>query len=401
MPELSTPAALLRDLLRCASVTPADAGALDLLQERLQLAGFSVHRLRFGHDPAIENLYARYGTSKPNLCFAGHTDVVPPGNEADWRHPPFSGAVEDGRMWGRGAVDMKGGVAAFVAAAEAFLSEHEPKGSISLLITGDEEGPAIHGTAAVLDWMRERGEEIDGCVVGEPTNPEALGDAVKIGRRGSMSGALTVHGVQGHSAYPHLADNAVRGLLTLTHALMHPPLDGGTEHFEPTNLEVTSLDVGNGATNVVPARAVALFNVRFNDTWTADTLRAEIERRLEAAAVDRTLRPPPGLGPDAGRERPPVRWALEWRDRPSHVFRTEDERLIGAVSGAVEDVTGRRPALSTGGGTSDARFIKDHCPVVEFGLVGQTMHQVDERVALDDLDRLTAVYGRVLERLLL
>ena len=405
MPDLSPSAALLRDLIRCPSVTPEEGGALALLAGRLEAAGFTVHRLVFGGGDTAEvhNLYARRGTAGPNLCFAGHTDVVPAGDVDDWSAPPFGGEVRDGVMFGRGAVDMKGAVACFVAAAEDWLSKHAARldaegGSISLLITGDEEGPAVAGTIKVLDWMRGRDERVDACLLGEPTNPDGLGDAVKIGRRGSMSGRIAVRGVQGHSAYPHLADNPVRGLTALVAALMHPPFDGGTEHFEATNLEVTSLDVGNPATNVIPARASALFNVRFNDTWSADTLRAEIERRLEAAAADDTLRPPPALGPKGGEPRPPVDFTLEWRDPPSPVFRTADEGLIATVAGAVEEVTGRRPALSTGGGTSDARFIKDSCPVVEFGLVGRTMHQVDERVPLADLDTLAAVYGRVLDR---
>lgn len=404
MPELSPPAALLRDLVRCPSVTPEEGGALTLLGERLERLGFTVHRLVFGggETPEVHNLYARLGEAAPNLCFAGHTDVVPVGDADAWTAPPFGGEVRgsdgDATLYGRGAVDMKGAVACFVAALEAWLPNNAPAGSISLLVTGDEEGPAVAGTIKVLDWLRERGETLDACLLGEPTNPERMGDAIKIGRRGSMSGRITVRGVQGHSAYPHLADNPVRGLATLVAALMHPPFDAGTEHFEATNLEVTSLDVGNPATNVIPARASALFNVRFNDTWTADTLKSEIERRLGEAGRDDRLRPPPALGPQAGRPRPPVTFAVEWRDRPSHVFRTADERLIETVSAAVADVTGRRPALSTGGGTSDARFIKDACPVVEFGLVGQTMHQVDERVPLADLDALTAIYGRVLDR---
>ena len=402
MSDLHPAAAILRDLIRCPSVTPEEGGAIAYLAERLGRLGFACHRLTFGggDTPEVENLYARLGTEAPNLCFAGHTDVVPVGDAGAWTHPPFAGEVAGDEMFGRGAVDMKGGIAAFVAALEGYLKTEEPNGSISLLITGDEEGPAVAGTVKVLEWLAGRGERLDACIVGEPTNPNAMGDAIKIGRRGSLSGTLEVEGVQGHAAYPHLADNAVRGVVTLAAALMHPPFDEGTDHFEPTNLEVTSIDVGNPAANVVPARASASFNVRFNDAWDADGVRAEIERRLEAAAADRTLRPAPRLGPEAGDERPPVAWSVEWRDRPSHVFLTNDERLIETVRGAVEAVTGRAPTLSTGGGTSDARFIKDACPVVEFGLVGRTMHQVDERVALDDLATLTAIYRQTLERFL-
>ena len=402
MSELSPAAAILRDLIRCPSVTPAEGGAITYLAQRLERLGFRCHRLTFGGGgtPEVENLYARFGTDAPNVCFAGHTDVVPVGDAEAWTGAPFGGAVRDGEMIGRGAVDMKGAVACFVAAAEDYLASEKPRGSISFLITGDEEGPAVAGTVKVVEWLQERGETLDACLLGEPTNPDRLGDAVKIGRRGSVSGTLTVEGVQGHAAYPHLADNAVRGVVALTRALMHPPFDEGTEHFEPSNLEVTSIDTGNPAANVVPSRATAGFNIRFNDTWNADTVREEIERRLDEAARDDALRPPPRLGPHAGEPRPPARWSVEWRDRPSHVFLTRDERLIAQVADAVEDVTGRRPTLSTGGGTSDARFIKAHCPVVEFGLVGRTMHQVDERVALEDLERLTAIYRRFLDRAL-
>ena len=389
MESLSPPAALLRDLIRCPSVTPAEGGALDVLQERLERLGFTVRR-RVSSSPGtpdVENLYARLGTASPNLCFAGHTDVVPPGDVDDWSEGPFEGAVRDGFLYGRGAVDMKGGIACFVAAVERHLADQgPPAGSVSLLITGDEEGPAINGTRAVLEWLAQDGETIDACIVGEPTNPDALGDAIKIGRRGSVSGTVTVHGVQGHAAYPHLADNAVRGALSLADALMRVAYDEGTEHFQATNLEVTSIDVGNPAFNVVPATARFTFNVRFNDTWTADTMRAEIERRLDQAAADPALRP--------GRE--PVRYDLDYEARPSHVFRTDDAGLIDCLADAVEGVTGRRPERSTGGGTSDARFIKDVCPVVEFGLVGRTMHQVDERVALADLDALADIYAAFL-----
>ncbi|MDA8870216.1 succinyl-diaminopimelate desuccinylase [Rhizobiaceae bacterium] len=385
---LSPPAQILRDLIACPSVTPAGAGALDVLEARLAPLGFVVTRetATSPDTPDIENLYARLGTSGPNLCFAGHTDVVPVGDEAAWTAPPFEGRVVDGFMVGRGAVDMKGGIACWIAALEAHLAEHgtPANASVSLLITGDEEGPAINGTRAILDSLVTRGERIDAAIVGEPTNPDALGDAIKIGRRGSVSGTLTITGKQGHAAYPHLADNAARGVVALAAALM-ASWDEGTDDFEPTNLEVTSIDMGNAAFNVVAAKATARFNIRFNDTWTADSVKAEIERRL-AAAASTDLRP----------DRPPVMWALAYEARPSHVFRTQDEVLIGRVADAVEAETGRRPALSTGGGTSDARFIKDVCPVVEFGLVGQTMHQVDERVRLSDLDKLTAIYGRII-----
>ena len=385
------PAANLATLIRCPSVTPAEGGALAALEAMLKPLGFSVERPVFSEagTPDVENLYARLSGNGPHLMFAGHTDVVPPGDEASWRYPPFSAHVENGEMYGRGAVDMKGGIACFVAAVARHVEKHgAPKGSVSLLITGDEEGPSINGTVKLLDWAVARGETWDASIVGEPTNPERLGDMIKIGRRGSLSGIVTVNGVQGHAAYPHLADNPVRGIVTLVDALLDPPFDEGTADFQPTNLEVTTIDVGNPATNVIPARAVANFNIRFNDSWTSETIRAEIHNRLDEAAGRTRLRP----GKDT-----PIDYELTWRDRPSPVFLTRDDRLIETLSGSIESVTGRRPVLSTSGGTSDARFIKDYCPVVEFGLVGKTMHMVDERVALADLERLTAIYERFLE----
>ena len=387
----TNPVANLQTLIRCPSVTPAEGGALSALEAMLSPLGFKVDRMvaKEAGTPDVENLYARLGTEGPHLMFAGHTDVVPVGDEDAWTHPPFAAEIADGELFGRGAVDMKGGVACFAAAVARHVEKHGlPKGSISFLITGDEEGPSINGTTKLLQWAAERGETWDACVVGEPTNPNKLGDMIKIGRRGSLSGKIIVHGVQGHAAYPHLADNPVRGMLQLTQALMDPPFDAGTDDFQPSNLEVTTIDVGNPATNVIPAKASASFNIRFNDTWTADTLRAEIVRRLDAAAAAGILRP--------GRE--PVKYEIIWADRPSHVFLTRNNALIASLSSAVEAITGASPALSTTGGTSDARFIKDYCPVVEFGLVGQTMHMVDERVAVADLETLTAIYETFIER---
>lgn len=387
----TNPVANLQTLIRCPSVTPAEGGALSALEAMLSPLGFKIDRMvaQEAGTPDVENLYARLGTEGPHLMFAGHTDVVPVGDEGAWTHPPFAAEIAGGELFGRGAVDMKGGIACFAAAVARHVEKHgAPKGSISFLITGDEEGPSINGTIKVLQWAAERGEAWDACVVGEPTNPNKLGDMIKIGRRGSLSGKIVVHGVQGHAAYPHLADNPVRGMLQLTQALMDPPFDAGTDNFQPSNLEVTTIDVGNPATNVIPARASASFNIRFNDTWTAETLRAEIIRRLDAAAADGVLRP--------GRE--PVKYEIIWADRPSHVFLTRNNALIASLSSAVESVTGASPALSTTGGTSDARFIKDYCPVVEFGLVGQTMHMVDERVAVADLETLTAIYETFIER---
>ena len=385
------PVANLAALIRCPSVTPAEGGALTLLDTLLAPLGFAVERVTATEEgtPDVENLYARLGDHGPHLMFAGHTDVVPVGDETAWSHPPFAAEIADGEMFGRGAVDMKGGIACFVAAIARHIEKHgKPDGSVSFLITGDEEGPSINGTSKLLEWAAAKGETWDACVVGEPTNPDQLGDMIKIGRRGSLSGRIVVHGVQGHAAYPHLADNPIRGMLQLTQALMDPPLDNGTDNFQPSNLEVTTIDTGNAATNVIPSKATASFNIRFNDTWTAETLRAEIIRRLDDAAADGALRP----------DRSPVTYDIVWADRPAHVFLTRNNALISSLSGAVAEVTGNEPKLSTTGGTSDARFIKDYCPVVEFGLVGQTMHMVDERVAIADLETLTRIYETFIER---
>ncbi|MCO5063646.1 MAG: succinyl-diaminopimelate desuccinylase [Rhizobiaceae bacterium] len=384
------PAENLAALIRCPSVTPAEGGALMALQAMLEPMGFSTERPVFSEDgtPDVENLYARLSGNGPHLMFAGHTDVVPVGDESAWTHPPFSAAVSNGQMYGRGAVDMKGGIACFVAALARHIEQGgKPKGSVSLVITGDEEGPSVNGTDKLLKWAAKRGESWDAAIVGEPTNPNALGDMVKIGRRGSLSGTIIVHGVQGHSAYPHLADNPVRGMMSLLDALLVPPFDTGTKDFQATNLEITTVDVGNPAVNVTPGKATATFNIRFNDTWSAETLQAEINNRLDRAA-QRTKYRKGKTGP--------VRFDLIWRNRVSHVFLTRDDRLVNTLSQSIAAVTGRKPELSTSGGTSDARFIKDYCPVVEFGLVGQTMHMVDERVDLADLETLTRIYQRFL-----
>jgi succinyl-diaminopimelate desuccinylase len=375
------PIALAQALVRCPSVTPAEGGALAILDEALERAGFAVHRVTFSESgqPDVDNLYARFGTAAPCLVFAGHTDVVPPGDEAAWKHGPFSAEIVDGMLWGRGAADMKGGVAAMAAAAIRFVDENPNfPGSIAFLITGDEEGSAVNGTVKLLDWAKARGEAFFHCVLGEPTNPDALGDMVKIGRRGSLTGRLTVHGKQGHVGYPHLAENPIPRLAKLIAALTAPPLDEGSTHFDPSNLEFTTVDVCNPATNVIPAEARAVFNIRFNDVWSVESLKTEIERRLTDAAAGA------------------IRYTLSFDPTNAVSFITQPGPFVDLVCAAVEAETGRRPALSTTGGTSDARFIKDHCPVVEFGLVGQTMHQVDERVPVADIEKLTAIYGRIL-----
>ncbi|PPQ40567.1 succinyldiaminopimelate desuccinylase [Rhodoblastus acidophilus] len=380
MDELSPGVALARDLIRKASVTPADAGALDVLQQRLEAAGFSCRRLPFSEpgSPDIDNLYARIGSGAPYLLFAGHTDVVPPGDPAKWRADPFAGDIVDGELFGRGAADMKGGIAAFAAAALAYLSENPLRGSIGFLITGDEEGPAVNGTVKMLAWMAEQGEKFDHCIVGEPTNPNELGDMIKVGRRGSLNGRLRVIGQQGHVAYPQRADNPVGHVLALCAALKETPLDAGTAWFDASNLEITSIDIGNAATNVIPGEALVRFNVRFNDRWTPDTLKAEILRRLESA-------------------RPPEKFALEFDPCNAVSFITEPDDFTARVASAIAAETGRRPEYSTSGGTSDARFIAQHGKVLEFGLVGKTMHQIDERVPVADIDALTRIYGRILQ----
>ena len=371
---------LAQGLIRCRSVTPADGGALPMIAALLRGAGFAVDLVPFAEpdQPEILNLYARIGTTAPFLVFAGHTDVVPPGDAAAWRFDPFAGEIVDGQVWGRGACDMKGGVAASLAAALSFVERHGTgRGSIGFLITGDEEGPAVNGTTKLLDWAVARGERFDACLLGEPTNPEALGDMMKIGRRGSLTGDLVVHGRQGHVAYPHRADNPLPHLMRLCEALIGRPLDAGTAHFDPSNLELVTVDTGNPSSNVIPAEARARFNIRFNDAWTPATLRQEVEDRVRAAAAG-------------------ARYSVTFQPCNAVAFLTAPGAFTTLVAEAIEAETGRRPTLSTSGGTSDARFIARHCPVVEFGLVGQTMHMVDERAATADIDALAAIYERII-----
>ncbi|MFQ5774031.1 MAG: succinyl-diaminopimelate desuccinylase [Kiloniellaceae bacterium] len=385
-PDLAVPdpVELTRALIRCPSVTPADGGALDLLERVLSGLGFTCHRLRFAEAGAaeVDNLYARLGAAGRNFCYAGHTDVVPVGDLKAWRVDPFAAEVVDGWVHGRGAVDMKGAIACFVAALAGFLERRgrDIGGSISLLITGDEEGEAINGTRKVLGWLAARGETLDACVVGEPTSNERLADMVKIGRRGSLNGRLTVSGTQGHTAYPHLADNPLHHLVRMLDAVTAEPLDDGSEHFPPSSLQLTSIDVGNGAGNVIPAHARAAFNVRFNDRHTGADVEAWLRTRF-----DRAIDTAKG-----------ARYDLEVRVS-GESFLCPPGALSDLVCAAVERVTGRRPELGTSGGTSDARFIKDHCPVAELGLSNATAHKVDERVSIADLRALTAIYGAVLD----
>jgi succinyl-diaminopimelate desuccinylase len=383
MTSPADPVTIARDLLRCPSVTPVEGGALRFLETTLKGAGFTVHRITFSEPGTadVENLYARIGTSAPHLMFAGHTDVVPPGDPKAWSHAPFSADIADGVLYGRGAVDMKGAIACKVAAALDHLAANggKPKGSISFLITGDEEGIAVNGSPKLLKWAAARGETFDHCVLGEPGNVDALGDTIKLGRRGSQNGMLIVTGKMGHVAYPHRADNPVRGLVKLMSTLMNEPLDQGSHKFDPSNLEFTSIDIGNPTVNLIPGEARARFNIRFNDSHNYASLKALVEQRAQKAAGDK------------------VRWTIDWEPSNADVFYTEPSPFTDVVIGAVAEVTGKTPKLSTSGGTSDARFIKDYCPVVEFGLVGQTMHAIDERVPVKDLQTLTAVYRKILD----
>ena len=372
---LADPVALAQALIRCASVTPADAGAQAVLGEALTTLGFTVTQLRFGD---IENLFARIGTEGPHICFAGHTDVVPEGATADWTAGPFDGEIRDGVLYGRGAVDMKGNIAAFAAAVAGHLNGQPPKGSISFLITGDEEGPAIDGTVKVLEWMRANGQIPDFCLVGEPTSQMRLGDVIKVGRRGSLNATVTIHGTQGHAAYPHRADNPCHRLARLIAALVATPVDAGSEFFEPTSLQVTSIDVGNPATNVIPAQATAKLNMRFNDRHSGASITAWLRATIPLYA-----------------ERFDLDVAISGES-----FLTTPGPLVDTLRHAIATATGIEPRLDTGGGTSDARFIANYCPVAEFGLVGTTMHQVDERVPVAELQGLTRAYRAVLDAFL-
>ncbi len=375
------PVALTQALVRCESVTPAEGGALTLLEEILKPAGFVCHRLPFSAPgtPDVDNLYARLGTESPHLSFAGHTDVVPPGNLAAWTVPPFSGEIRDGILYGRGTVDMKGGIACFLAATMRHLERVGGKlsGSVSFLVTGDEEGPSVNGTVKMLDWMKANAEVMDACIVGEPSNPRALGDEIKIGRRGSLNGEIVVHGRQGHSAYLRKGENPIPKLVRFVDRLSSAHLDDGTPRFSPSHLQVTIVSVPNTASNVIPGEARATFNIRYNDLWTRPKIEEWVRLQCDAAA---------GSMEDA-------RYDLTFSGT-GDVFLTQPGPLVDTMVAAVRSVTGRTPALTTGGGTSDARFIKDYCPVIEFGLVNKTIHSVDEHVPVAELSELTGIYER-------
>jgi succinyl-diaminopimelate desuccinylase len=373
--------AILQDLVRCRSVTPHEGGALTVLENLLSTHGFVCQRLIFKDKdtPDIENLFARIGTAEPHLCFAGHTDVVPAGNDADWTHGPFAAEIEDGVLYGRGATDMKGSVAAFAAAAIDYVKANgKPAGSISFLITGDEEGPAINGTTKVLQWMKANGHIPDHCLVGEPTCVDALGDTMKIGRRGSLSFDVTVEGTQGHVAYPDKTDNPIPKLARLIDWISHAKIDDGNDHFGPSTLAVTTVEVNNTAGNVVPARASAKFNIRYSTEHTYQSLREWVDAQIATVQAD--------IG---------GRWTVNSYEG-AEAFTTEPGAFVGLVQDAVEQETGLVPKLSTSGGTSDARFIKDYCPVLEFGPTNATIHQVDERISIEELRATQTIYGRII-----
>lgn len=389
--DTSDPVAILQALIRYPSVTPDSASALDGVAAMLASLGFENDQPVFTapETPDIANLFAALGSSAgsnaPHFAFAGHLDVVPEGDVSDWSHGPFSGAIEGGRLYGRGAVDMKGGVAAMVAASARFIEKHGPDfgGRLSFILTGDEEGPAINGTAPLMKHIDAKGEKISACLLGEPTNPTTMGEMIKIGRRGSLTATITVEGVQGHVAYPHLASNPLMPLVSAL-TVLKEPLDEGTELFQPSNLEPVTIDTGNPATNIIPQRVSARVNVRLNSTWTVKSLEAELRRRMDSL--------------DWGVNGNGCSYTLAVKQDASEAFYTAPGPFVDGLSDAIEAATGLKPVLSTSGGTSDARFIKDYCPVVEFGLVGQTMHQVDEHVEIAHLQALTQIYERVLER---
>lgn len=380
--SISKPVTILQDLIRCASVTPEEGGALSVLETLLGKAGFSCHRLKFSEDgtPDVDNLFARFGTASPHLCFAGHTDVVPPGDETKWTHAPFAAEIAEGKVYGRGATDMKGSVAAFAAAALEYVAQKGVKpGSISFLITGDEEGPAINGTVKVLQWMKDNGHVPDHCIVGEPSCVDKLGDTIKIGRRGSINFTITVEGKSAHAAYPHKGDNPVPKLARFIDRVANLKLDDGNEHYDPSTLAVTSFDVGNQAVNVIPSKAVAKFNIRFSNDHSVTSLKALIEAQADAVKSE--------LGGT---------WTID-SVSGADAFITQPGAFVGLVQDSVSEVTGLVPKLSTSGGTSDARFIKNYCPVLEFGPTNATIHQTDEHIDIEELQMTANIYRKIIE----
>ncbi|MGB2486293.1 MAG: succinyl-diaminopimelate desuccinylase [Candidatus Puniceispirillaceae bacterium] len=382
MTALSYAVCLTQDLVKCPSVTPAEGGALDLLELVLTELGFSCTRLPFGEGEArIDNLFARIGSGHPHIAFAGHTDVVPTGDVAAWSCDPFAGEVRDGQIYGRGTADMKGGIAAFVAAVKTYLESDKLQGSISLIITGDEEGEARYGTVKMVEWLEETGQQPDFCIVGEPTNPNELGEMIKNGRRGSLSCRLRVEGVQGHVAYPHLANNPVPALFAMLAPVNSAKLDGGTDYFDPSTAEVTDIELVGGASNVIPQAATAAFNIRFNTEHSVASLQGWLEEHFDRVASQHD-----------------VTYQAEFASNASP-FITEPGVLTTRMQAAISRLTNKQASLSTTGGTSDARFICKICPVAEFGLVGQTMHKIDEHVAIADIDQLAAIYAEMLAEL--
>jgi succinyl-diaminopimelate desuccinylase len=375
------PVELTQKLVRCRSITPADDGALDVIADALIPLGFEINKLTFHEEgfPSIDNVFARFGTDGPHLCYMGHTDVVPPGDESEWKYPPFDCTIDNGIVYGRGTADMKGGNAAFIAAVSRLFNEQRPKGSISLLITGDEEAHAINGTVKVIDWMQKNGQMPDVALVGEPSNSSAMGQAVRIGRRGSMSGRITIKGIQGHSAYPERADNPVPKMVRLLNALISTKFDDGTENFAPTHLVVSSIDAGNTASNVIPSKVSAIFNMRFNNLWTRESLVEKLHEIMKATGEPYELEMRPGI---------------------SRAFMTKPGEWTSLVADAIEKVSGKRPKYDTGGGTSDARFIAPFCPVVEYGVLNATIHKVDEHTTVSDLNALTETYYEILRKYL-
>jgi succinyl-diaminopimelate desuccinylase len=371
---------LTQHLIRCPSITPLEAGTLDFVADFLRARGFSIERLDCGE---VCNLYARRGTSFPHLCFVGHTDVVPPGDITRWSADPFQAEIKDEKLFGRGVVDMKGGIGAFLAAIDAYLQGSPSNGSLSVLLTTDEEGPAIDGLRYVVEQLKARKEKIDACLVGEPTNTAAIGDTIKVGRRGSLNGTVSVQGKAGHVAYPHLAKNPIEPLLAYLQSLKSEPLDSGMDPFDPSRLEVTSIDVNNPTRNVIPFEAVAKFNIRFNPLHTAEKLVNFLNDK--AIAI--------GLNKDG------FSYMVEIQSS-SDAFLCEDDALQTLVRNAVQEITGLKPDLSTSGGTSDARFMKDICPVIEFGLINATAHQIDEHIPVADIHTLSKAYGKIIERFL-